>query len=194
VNCEDEPIHLLGKLQSNGLLLGFDSALELSHISENAISLLDDESFPSKTWTLEQILGKEALVRAKTFMSSKELTRSRYERQYQIGTQLYRIHWSKSSDTILLAELEMAEDATLESNTDATLGDLQEFMQNIRHIREEQDLAVQVVLYFRKLTGFDRVMYYKFDHNGDGEVIAEDKKSGLESFLGLRYPASDIPA
>ena len=46
----------------------------------------------------------------------------------------------------------------------------------------------------RALTGFDRVMVYRFDHDGAGEVIAETVRPGLGSFLGLNYPASDIPA
>ena len=45
----------------------------------------------------------------------------------------------------------------------------------------------------RAITGFDRVMIYRFDHDGSGEVIAESARAGLESYLGLHYPASDIP-
>ena len=46
----------------------------------------------------------------------------------------------------------------------------------------------------RALTGFDRVMVYRYDHEFNGEVVAEEKRSDLNSFLGLHYPASDIPA
>lgn len=46
----------------------------------------------------------------------------------------------------------------------------------------------------RRLTGFDRVMVYRFDAEWNGEVVAEDKREDLGAFLGLRYPASDIPA
>lgn len=45
----------------------------------------------------------------------------------------------------------------------------------------------------RGLIGFDRVMIYRFDHDGSVEVIAETARSDLESYLGLHYPASDIP-
>jgi chemotaxis family two-component system sensor kinase Cph1 len=45
----------------------------------------------------------------------------------------------------------------------------------------------------RKVTGFDRVMLYKFDADGHGAVIAEEKNENLESYLGLHYPESDIP-
>ena len=46
---------------------------------------------------------------------------------------------------------------------------------------------------FRTLTGYDRVMMYRFDDAGHGEVFSEEKRSGLEAFLGNRYPATDIP-
>jgi light-regulated signal transduction histidine kinase (bacteriophytochrome) len=45
----------------------------------------------------------------------------------------------------------------------------------------------------RALTGFDRVMVYRFEHDGSGEVVAESARTGLESYLGLHYPASDVP-
>ena len=45
----------------------------------------------------------------------------------------------------------------------------------------------------RRVTGFERVMLYRFVDNGGGEVLGESLSSGLESYLGLPYPASDIP-
>ncbi len=46
----------------------------------------------------------------------------------------------------------------------------------------------------RKLTGFDRVMGYRFLPCGAGEVVAERHSPGVASYLGLRYPAYDIPS
>ena len=43
------------------------------------------------------------------------------------------------------------------------------------------------------ITGFDRIMIYRFDEDGNGAVIAESTRAGVESFLGLHYPAADIP-
>ncbi|XP_061370989.1 phytochrome A-2 isoform X1 [Gastrolobium bilobum] len=52
------------------------------------------------------------------------------------------------------------------------------------------DTMVQEVF---ELTGYDRVMAYKFHEDDHGEVIAEITKPGLEPYLGLHYPATDIP-
>jgi GAF domain-containing protein len=46
---------------------------------------------------------------------------------------------------------------------------------------------------FKHLTGYDRVMVYRFDEEGHGEVLSEERRPGLESYLGNRYPSSDIP-
>jgi chemotaxis family two-component system sensor kinase Cph1 len=55
------------------------------------------------------------------------------------------------------------------------------------------DFCRVIVEEVRKLTGFDRVMLYRFDHDGHGEVVAEDKELGMDPYLGLHYPESDIP-
>lgn len=46
----------------------------------------------------------------------------------------------------------------------------------------------------RSFTGYDRVMIYRFDADFNGQVIAESHEQGMESYIGLNYPASDIPA
>lgn len=51
----------------------------------------------------------------------------------------------------------------------------------------------QVAALVRELTGYDRVMVYRFRPDEAGEVIAEDHADGMEPYFGLRYPASDIP-
>lgn len=52
------------------------------------------------------------------------------------------------------------------------------------------DTAVEDV---QKLTGYDRVMVYKFHDDNHGEVVSEIRRSDLEPYLGLHYPATDIP-
>ncbi|KAK4338949.1 hypothetical protein RND71_040411 [Anisodus tanguticus] len=54
-------------------------------------------------------------------------------------------------------------------------------------------LCDTVVESVRELTGYDRVMVYKFHEDEHGEVVAESKRSDLEPYIGLHYPATDIP-
>ncbi|KAB2610715.1 phytochrome C [Pyrus ussuriensis x Pyrus communis] len=43
------------------------------------------------------------------------------------------------------------------------------------------------------LTGYDRIMVYKFHEDEHGEVIAECHRPDLEPYLGLHFPATDVP-
>ncbi|KAK9132402.1 hypothetical protein Scep_011930 [Stephania cephalantha] len=45
----------------------------------------------------------------------------------------------------------------------------------------------------QELTGYDRVMVYKFHDDDHGEVVSEVRRFDLEAYLGLHYPATDIP-
>lgn len=59
--------------------------------------------------------------------------------------------------------------------------------------RSISELAHVAAHHFREVTGFDRVMIYRFLRDETGAVIAESKAMELEPFLNHRYPASDIP-
>ncbi|MBV0893531.1 GAF domain-containing protein [Paracoccus sp. Z118] len=43
------------------------------------------------------------------------------------------------------------------------------------------------------LTGFDRVMVYRFESDFSGVVVGETLSGGADSYMGHRFPASDIP-
>lgn len=66
----------------------------------------------------------------------------------------------------------------------------------VEEIEEEtfiQDMLEKLVRLLRMMTGFDRVMAYQFDPDQNGAVVAEDRSSTLEPYLGLRFPNWDIP-
>jgi light-regulated signal transduction histidine kinase (bacteriophytochrome) len=66
-------------------------------------------------------------------------------------------------------------------------------MSRVQGVRDPRTLSRIAARELRALTGFDRVMVYRFAHDDSGEVIAESTHAGVDSFLGLHYPASDIP-
>jgi len=63
----------------------------------------------------------------------------------------------------------------------------------LQRIGSLADLCQFTAQEIRKLAGFDRVMVYQFDREWNGIVIAEDRREDIDSFLDLRFPASDIP-
>ena len=63
----------------------------------------------------------------------------------------------------------------------------------IRSAASLQELCDDAARFFKQIAGYDRAMVYRFDDEGHGEVLAERRNPELESYLGQRYPASDIP-
>lgn len=94
---------------------------------------------------------------------------------------------------ILLIEIEMAygERPFSFPNTYQAVRNSVEELNRADGLGPLYDTAARAV---RELTGFDRVMVYRYDRDYNGEVVAENKREDLNSFLGLHYPASDIPA
>ncbi len=67
---------------------------------------------------------------------------------------------------------------------------------NLTTLRQQTEV-VPIAQYaadlIRGVTGFDRVMFYRFDEAWNGEIIAESRVDDIEPYLGLNFPASDIP-
>jgi light-regulated signal transduction histidine kinase (bacteriophytochrome) len=72
-------------------------------------------------------------------------------------------------------------------------GDLRDALSELRNAASVRQLATSVARHVRRIAGFDRVMVYRFLEDESGTVIAEDRRQDLEPYLGLHYPASDIP-
>ena len=66
-------------------------------------------------------------------------------------------------------------------------------LEKIRTASSLRALCDEAATLFQDRTGYDRVMVYRFDDEGHGEVFSERRKPDLEAYLGNRYPATDIP-
>jgi two-component system, chemotaxis family, sensor kinase Cph1 len=66
-------------------------------------------------------------------------------------------------------------------------------VQNISESASVAALSDVAVQWVRELAGYDRVMVYEFDSDGHGKIVAEARDAKLDSLLGHRYPATDIP-
>ncbi len=71
--------------------------------------------------------------------------------------------------------------------------DLEAGLQTILAAPTLRTLCDETARFFKDITGYDRVMVYRFDEEGHGEIVSEQREPGLEAYLGNRYPASDIP-
>ncbi|MFP2931665.1 GAF domain-containing protein, partial [Pyxidicoccus sp. 3LG] len=96
------------------------------------------------------------------------------------------------SDGLAVLELEplSATDATAEEDALAALHRLVSPLARARGTSALLQVAAEAV---RALTGFDRVMVYRFHADWHGEVVAESLGGDVDSFMGMHFPASDIP-
>lgn len=67
------------------------------------------------------------------------------------------------------------------------------FLPKLQEATSLAQLTLLAAREMRRLTGFGRCLIYRFNENGDGEVLAEDRDDGYESYAGHHFPAADIP-
>ena len=198
-NCERELIHLAGSVQSHGALLVLaDADLRVLQLSGNVARLLGVESDALLQRPLT-VLGGDVAERVSQLQRAADL-REAVAFQCQLGPS--RRHFDgalhRIADGPLVLELEPA--ATVPDGVepqdlapDVMAATLSGALQRFGAAPSVGVLADAVVEVVRHLTGYDRVVVYKFDPDGHGKVIAEARHPRLESLLGHRYPASDIP-
>jgi two-component system, chemotaxis family, sensor kinase Cph1 len=195
-NCDREPIHIPNAIQPHGILLIFNEEnLQISQISDNTELLLGYSPHELLNQSLNKLLNVEGLnaitqCLARDFEAINPLNLKVLNSQQQIIPFYGIVH--RSLDNLLILELEPY-------NRDEP-DDLWQFYQLTRQLLTKiqnadnlSTLSQLIAEEIREVTGFDRVMIYRFDEDSAGEVIAETKRSDLTSFLGLRYPDSDIP-
>lgn len=190
-NCDREPIHIPGSVQPFGFLIGLLSDFTVAIASENVAQYLAVDCSDLLQRPIGDVLSEAAVktIRSRVdYLTGPDAVERVFGVQLQADGPLFdlAIHFS---GVYLIVE---AEPSVIE--TDVNSGELVRLMLGrVRKTRTLTELAQESARQLRVLTGFDRVMVYRFHPDGSGEVIAEAASSGLESFLGLHYPASDIP-
>jgi len=186
IGCDVEPIHIPGSTQPHGVLIALDaSTLEVLQVSANTAELLGVD--PAEL--LGRPLGALFGVAAPSVLANLTRASSTSGEPFEIrlnGTALdARAH---SHRGVAILELERATPEA--SSTDAALRTALAQLQRPHSLSELCKVAVHAV---RSLTGFDRVLLYRFDEHGHGETIEESAAPGMATYRGLHFPASDIP-
>jgi two-component system, chemotaxis family, sensor kinase Cph1 len=194
-NCDREPIHIPGSIQSHGVLLAVEEpSLKIVQSSVNAPAQLAAGVRSVNGLSLEAVLGPEAVEALKRLLPSEALDdRPHYVTQLPVGPREER--WSAAlhrRDQLLLLELQPNSTSALVSSRmqDA----VRRAVLDLETCESLLTFCQAATSHFRELTRFDRVMVYRFLEDGTGVVVAESCAEDMEPYLGLRYPASDIPA
>ena len=193
-NCDREPIHIPNLIQPHGVLLTIAAdSYEILQVSLNTKQVLGIESEKLLGQPLEEIIGKQQVKSIKGCLKEDfdNINPLPLKIVTANATQYFKgiVHRHRE---IIILELEL--DLSLSQ------GDFADFYRSVKNpinriqkTNTLEELCQTIVTEIAKITEFDRVMVYRFDEEGSGTVIAEAAEASLEPFLGLRYPATDIP-
>jgi len=181
--CEKEALHLSGAIQPHGALMVVDDQFRISHFSTNIGEFLP----PDVVIAVDAALPA-ALLEMVAGLGEQAGSRQQFEAALPGDQGLLDVVFSRNAHEQTIVEL-------TRSREDEPFSSV--YAQGVVPPASSSDVELQrqeLIDRVYALTGFERVMYYRFLEEGDGEVLAEVRRDGVVgSYLGLRFPASDIP-
>ncbi|WP_299829451.1 HWE histidine kinase domain-containing protein [uncultured Roseobacter sp.] len=192
-NCAAEPVHIPGTIQSHGAMIAVcNMSLQVLYASVNTADIIGRPVTELLAQTLNDLCSREERHALLNGMIHQETD----QKVNELG--LLKIFGSEVIVTASAAPgctLFEFEPATLrETAVPDNLRDLEFLTSQLRSVNTAQTLFDKTVQLLQILTGYDRVMIYQFEAEGHGRVQAEATVAGIDTYLGLSFPAWDIPA
>jgi light-regulated signal transduction histidine kinase (bacteriophytochrome) len=185
--CEREPIHVPGAIQGHGVLVALrEPALTVTHVSANVRDFFGVDPVQVVGRPLGEIVSAEgeAAIEASLRRGSLAL----HPLQMAVGGRSFEALLHRNAGATILELEPIREISPVESEI------LSPVLARLETASTLEELVSTATEEIWRLTGFDRVMAYRFHRDGHGEVVDERKAPDLEPYKGLHYPASDIPA
>lgn len=194
-NCSSEPIHIPGNIQDHGFLIAIDGTFRITYCSDNVVRFLGitaAELLNKPAGILDPLLGRTEPPNFVIQLIKLAQTDKGFEPFNPYPMTLEGLPFNliiSRSEQFYLLEFE-PEISDLKADLQRIVGrSLSEMLSDI----QPSSILNKSVAKIKEVIGYDRVMIYKFHGDGHGEVVAEVKNDNLEPFLGLHYPATDIP-
>ena len=191
--CGSLPLNLINMVQPHGILLVTDHNLNIVQVSANVLTSMDIQPNYFVDTSIDKYMTSEQV---KTLKQKVLQLASREKLPLNMSLTV------KQKDYPFLALVHIKNDHyifELEPLNPENISFIS-FYQEIRYVMaaleqgsRPEETAHIAVREIKKLSGFDRVMIYKFDEQWNGNVIAEEREEDMEPYLGLRFPSSDIP-
>lgn len=196
-NCAREPIQIPGSIQPQGFLLVIDEkAQTIVQVSANVVGWLGLDPQALIGAALEQVFDDcpRLLARLSALPEDDQnpfhVGDVRFREGVQAGKPIAMM--AHRHDQVLIAEFETAGDMTSAYGNVYPL--MRSFISQMDETESIEALCQRSVAEVKRITGFGRVKAYRFDADGNGLVNAEQADEGYPSYLGLSFPAADIPA
>lgn len=191
-NCADEPIRFPGAIQPHGVLLTLsEPELRIVQISANVASLFNHQPEALLGQPLDTLLGTQPtdvvrqMAGQPSFIDAPPLYVTLNGGQFE---GLLHRHQG-----VLVLEFEPHSQHFQPKSQNGRTSNLGKMLQRLQSAKTLQALYEISVSEIQAMTGYDRVLIYRFEEEGHGQVIAEASAPSMELFNGLFFPASDIP-
>ena len=195
-NCDRELIQYPGSIQPYGVLLVLEASEPIvMQASANADAILGASAARLLGQSIA-ILGGDLCAQVERHLQDGVGATPYPFRAFTLGDGVHRgfealIHRNDADAVILeLVPVDLVQAAALAKELPDRLA---RAVARLGSAPTLDTLATATVAIYREIAGYDRVMFYRFDADGHGEIIAEAKEDHLEPYLGLHYPESDIP-
>jgi light-regulated signal transduction histidine kinase (bacteriophytochrome)/ActR/RegA family two-component response regulator len=196
--CDREPIHLPDGIQPHGALIAADlHTRNILSVSGNVEEWLGFSVEQLLSMNLSQLTSQHPQLQTlledpQDDLVHLELNRSPVTLSNPLDHLVCEVH--QSSDSKIILEFERhASQQDLSTIMGLRLQCMRELAMPANESASLSELLETTSKSIRKLTGYDRVMVYQLDEVGHGAIVAESRESHLEEFLGMHFPASDIP-
>lgn len=191
-NCADEPIRFPGAIQPHGLLLTLsEPALAIIQVSANVETLLARAPQSLIGQPLQSLIGDAEAAQVREALLQPSLSDLQPLRFRLNGTAFEGLLHRHQG--VLILELEIHVENFQPRNVAGNQTHLGRMLQRLQAATTLQALYDISVKEIQAMTGYDRVLIYRFEEEGHGQVIAEASDPSMEVFNGLFFPASDIP-
>ena len=191
--CAQEQVQIIGQIQPHGLLFALSEPdLVVRQVSANISAFLGMSPELVLDRPFESVLGAQLFEAFHAQLTSDAGSSVASFHIPQRGSAVEAQCIAHRQDGVLIVELEPIEGAHSLAPLDFD-AHIQLPLSRMRAASDILELARVAASEVRRLSGFDRVMVYRFDENWNGEVIAEAVGHSPVSYFGLRFPAGDIP-
>ncbi|UWR79597.1 GAF domain-containing protein [Phaeobacter inhibens] len=190
-NCDREPIHQLGRVQSYGALIAVSTDWLVQHASDNLLEILGIEAQAAVGHSLGDLIAEDAFTRIRRNLSALEAPDSNlrfFNIPLKDRSQAFDVSIHQSGRHLVI-EFE----PKFERSERDVMSEIYPHFSQLRRDEDISRLAQGAARGLQALSGFDSVMVYQFQQDHSGQVIAEIRSDRTKKYEGMFFPASDIP-
>lgn len=196
--CAAEPVHIPGIVQPFGCLVAIDpETSRIAFASENTADIFGVTAQDLLGQDAREVLGREVMHGVRNAQAMPNFAKSLCGLgAFEIAGRRVEVHAFQSgafqSGAFHVLEIEPVGDA--EFGHAEAFKELQFLLNQTRYAPDAETLFAETLRLLKYMTGYDRVMVYRFDAEFNGEILAEERPRNMEAYAGLRFPHWDIPA